>query len=205
MKNAQRGSTWVWVVVIIVVVVIVAMSIQGFVLMGNNQKTQVPQDQNAVSTPTAASPVTTALYSYTLPSGWSSIPNSSVEGIQQAINKSTGDNFSIITNTLPPTLAKATSITQIVNQTDIGKVALSNFTDAKIDNVSTGSLNGKVAYIVKLSRTVTTTAGSQAQSIVQYSAINNGTTYSLIFMTTTTRVDKAQPDFQSIINSFQFK
>jgi len=102
-------------------------------------------------------------------------------------------------------LAKATSITQIVNQTDIGKVALSNFADAKIDNVSTGSLNGKVAYIVKLSRTVTTTAGSQAQSIVQYSAINNGTTYSLIFMTATTRVDKAQPDFQSIINSFQFK
>lgn len=202
MKNKQKGSTTLWVSLAILVVLMVTIFIVG----AKNTNNQVSQIQTEVNTSeNTSTPVNTSLYSYVLPSGWSIVPVGDAEDIQQAINKSTGDNFSIITNTLPPSLAKAASIAEIISQADIGKVALSNFTDATVNNVSTGTLNGKVAYITKLSRTETSPAGSQAQSIVQYSAISTGTTYSLIFMTATSRQDKAQPDFQSIIDSFKFK
>jgi type II secretory pathway pseudopilin PulG len=160
---------------------------------------QTASENNASST----------LYAYTLPSGWQYIPNNG-EG-EQASNKIAGFALSIVTVPLPAGVSSTSTIDQVVSQSDMSQVIQSEFPNATVGSVSSGSLDGEKAIISKFTATVVETAsnGSQEQSkplsIAQYNAIHKGISYTIVLINGSKAQSPEPADFQTIVNSFVFK
>jgi len=173
--------------------------------VSSNLPTSSGQNQAVQQT---SNTVTNTSYSYTLPSGWQSVPNSG-QGVQ-ASNKVAGYVLSIATVPLPASAGNITSVTQIMDQSSMSQIIQSEFPNAIISNVGSDSFGGEKTIITTFSGTVTATvSGSQKQSkpltMVQYDVVHKGILYTIVFMSASSDKDTARSDFQSIINSFMFK
>ena len=167
----------------------------------NTNQLPVTQSQQSSSIP-GSQP-----YSYTLPSGWTSVQNSG-QGVQAA-NKTLGYVLSVTSAPIPASFGNATSINQIMNSDSVKKIIQSEFPNATIGAVGSGYVGGESALITGFTTRVTETVdGAQKQSkplsITQYSVVHKGVLYTITLMTAVSQNSSAPQDFQTIINSFTF-
>ena len=155
-------------------------------------------------------PVTSALYSYTLPAGWQNATNSGGQGLQ-ALNQANHYLFSITTDPLQAS-EKITSIEQLVTPSTVNQLIQKEFSNTTINNSAYGSLDGQKALVTTFSGTIVENVnGTQQQSaplsMLQYNAIYNGILYTVVLMEASSNNQNlaAIPDFQTITNSFTFK
>jgi Tfp pilus assembly protein PilE len=169
----------------------------------SNQTTTTNQNTPSIQTSS------TGAYSYTLPSGWL-VAQNGPQGMQ-ALNQSSGYLLSITATAIPSLYGNITSVDQVTSVDQLKSSLIKKYPNATIVSVSTGTIGGKKAYLMNYYMSASDLTGTQNQSqskqmsITEYTTVNNGSIYTLAFISALSDKASAQSNLQTIVDSLKFK